>query len=110
MNPFEAFTLVLTGLLILGLVTVFIDKLLSARVSNLNRVDLLNVVNVLERGLSRGAFFNATYQPSLRGRLVVTNESIMINNQSMPYQGLTPVNCSFKSLLLSERGVNCLSQ
>ncbi|MBD3311853.1 hypothetical protein GF352_00100 [archaeon] len=110
MNPFELFTIAVSGLLVLGLTATFINNVTSTRASTLNRVDLLNIINIYERGLGYELIFNATYHPVIKGELVVTENSVSINNESMPYEGLEPVSCEFKSLLISERGVNCLNQ
>lgn len=110
MNPFEAFTLAIAGLLVLGLTATFINNATSTRAVTLNRVDLLNIINIYERGQGYEMLFNATYTPIIKGELVITEDSISINNESIPYEGMEPVSCGFKSLLINERGISCLSQ
>lgn len=108
MNPIETFVLVLSGLLILTISVTFIDEITNARTKTINQADLINIINIYEHGLNLNAPFNATYKPHINGTLVITSDSITLNNESRPYTGLGFIDCDYDLLIINEGGVSCL--
>jgi len=107
-NPLEVFILAFSGVLVLTLVSNFVTELTITRVAVNDEVDLINVVNIYERGYILNASFNTTYNPSRNGTLIITSELIMLNNATKPNNGLSLINCDYDILIIRESGLSCL--
>ncbi len=108
MNPFEMMIIALSGVLIVILLKNFLFELMTNKDAENDRIDLMNIIDIYKEGMWLNASFNVSYKPSRSGFLNITQGAISLNNVSATNPGISPVNCSYDLLVITNGGIKCL--
>lgn len=107
MNPFESFIIIISGLLLIGLITHFLNELRIIEGLN-DKVDLTNIISIRNHALLINASFNLVYKPINNGSLMINETSIKLNNEIMKNNGAESINCDYDLIIINEGGFTCL--
>ena len=108
MNPLEGFIIVFSGILLVVLLSLFINDVRNLGTVVSDRQDLINVINIYNRGVYINASFSIIYTPLRAGFINITPDFIYLNNASAGNPGMNLVSCGYDKLIISEEGVSCL--